>query len=220
MTDSDVPPSDKTPEPPEAQNLASEEPQVLAVETEPLPRKSADRLGSSAGVGEGEEDDNTWTNLPSSADDLEQEESEEIGADEGDDDTPVVTKKAIQCARDVICEELPVRADRAKLRLRPQLTGAFVIEVSNTGERFLFDWRGSDPKVTPVTGPVEIATAEQSDPSKVDCIISISDQNMMAVRSGDLNPQVAMLADKIKVQGKMGPAVYLFNLVAPRVRDV
>jgi putative sterol carrier protein len=39
----------------------------------------------------------------------------------------------------------------------------------------------------------------------------------MAVRSGDLNPQVAMLADKIKVKGKIGPAVYLFNLIAPRM---
>jgi hypothetical protein len=29
---------------------------------------------------------------------------------------------------------------------------------------------------------------------------------------------VGMLTDKIKVKGKVGPAVYIFNLVAPRVR--
>jgi hypothetical protein len=30
---------------------------------------------------------------------------------------------------------------------------------------------------------------------------------------------VAMLADKIKVRGKVSPAVYLFNLIAPRFQQ-
>jgi putative sterol carrier protein len=64
-----------------------------------------------------------------------------------------------------------------------------------------------------------VATAEGSDAAAVDSIISLTEQNLMAVRSGDLNPQVAMLADKIKVKGKIGPAVYLFNLIAPRVQQ-
>lgn len=203
------------------------EPQVLAVEGETASRPSArrqltsdDKKASSDDKGDVEgEDDETWTNLPNGGSDVDSHVGDDDDSEDDEDDAPVVTRKVIQNARDVICEELPARAERAKLRLRPQLTGAFLIEVSNTGEKFIFDWRGQDPKVTPAEGPVELAPPDSNDPSKVDTIISLSDQHMMAIRSGDLNPQVAMLADKIRVKGKMGPAVYLFNLVAPRVRD-
>ena len=171
-------------------------------------------------MGDGEEDDETWTNQPSGAAPAAAESDDSIDdIEEDEDETPVVTRKVIQNARDVICEELPARAQRAKLRLHPQLTGAFVIEVTTTGEKFLFDWRGEEPKVGPLSGEPELSSPETIDLTKVDCIISISEPNLMAVRSGDLNPQVAMLADKIKVKGRMGPAVYLFNLVAPRMRE-
>lgn len=218
-------PTQETTASPSHNTESQEEPQVLAVEGEAAPRQSSRRAApvvdsSDDKVDSDGEDDETWTNLPDGGADTESHGSDDEESDEEEeDDTPVVTRKVIQNARDVICEELPVRAERAKLRLRPQLTGAFLIEVSNTGEKFIFDWRGQEPKVTPAEGPVELASSENSDPSKVDTIISLSDQHMMAIRSGDLNPQVAMLADKIRVKGKMGPAVYLFNLVAPRVRD-
>jgi hypothetical protein len=202
---------------------ASEEPKMLNVDSGVAKSPARSRVAPRSDVDRGdlEEDDETWTNQPvgSSPDDGEMNDGPDEGEDEEDDDAPIATRKVIQNARDVICEELPARAQRAKLRLRPQLTGAFVIEIANTGEKFLFDWRGEEAKVTPVSGPVDLAAADNTDPSKVDSIISISDQHMMAVRSGDLNPQVAMLADKIRVQGKIGPAVYLFNLVAPRVRE-
>lgn len=165
-----------------------------------------------------DEDDDTWTNQPQSRDADESEGSEE-GDDSDEDEVPVVTRKSIQNARDVLIEEIPMRAQRAKLKLHPHLTGAYLIEVSNTGDKFLFDWRTEEPKVTEVTEAPALAAADSTDPKMVDSIITISDQNMMAVRSGDLNPQVAMLADKIKVQGKVSPAVYLFNLVAPRARE-
>jgi hypothetical protein len=203
---------------------ASEEPKMLNVDSGVTKSPARSRVAPRSDLDRGDldEDDETWTNQPagSSPDDGEMNDGPDDGEDdEEDDDAPIATRKVIQNARDVICEELPARAQRAKLRLRPQLTGAFVIEIANTGEKFLFDWRGEEAKVTPVSGPVDLAAADNTDPSKVDSIISISDQHMMAVRSGDLNPQVAMLADKIRVQGKIGPAVYLFNLVAPRVRE-
>ncbi len=171
---------------------------------------------------EREEDDETWTNQPASGGGSESQE--QGGDDELEDDdeeeaeqAPLV-RKPIQNGRDVVCEELPARASRAKARLRPYLAGTLVIELTNLGEKFLFDWRGDEPKVSPVEGPIQLAQGDTSDPSSVNCIVSLSEQNLMAVRSGDLNPQLAMLADKIKVKGKVGPAVYLFNLVAPRER--
>jgi len=172
---------------------------------------------------EADEDEETWTNQPSAhaahTGDLPADEEDLEDDEEDEAEQQPAARKAIQNGRDVVCDELPFRASRAKQRLRPYLTGTLVIELTNLGERYLFDWRGEEPKVSPVEGAISLAQGESSDASKVDCIISISEPNLMAVRSGDLNPQLAMLADKIKVQGRVSPAVYLFNLVAPRERS-
>ena len=171
----------------------------------------------------GDHDQETWTNQPAGASGAREEEPLDDIEDEEEEHQPA-PRKVIQNGRDVLCEELPDRALRAKLRLKPYLSGAMAVELTNSGERFLFDWRNDDPKVTPLSKESTVrvgegvTVGEGGGPSFVDCIISLSEQNLMAIRSGDLNPQVAMLADKIKVAGKVGPAVYLFNLVAPRVR--
>jgi hypothetical protein len=167
---------------------------------------------------DGDDEEETWTNQPAGGAAAADEPIDDDLLDEEDEqEAQPVTRKVIQNGRDVLCEELPGRATRAKLRMKPHLTCSLVVELTSSGEKFLFDWRGEDPKVAPISGPVVIAGAEGGDPSAVDSVISLSEQNLMAVRSGDLNPQVAMLADKIKVKGKIGPAVYLFNLIAPRM---
>jgi len=176
---------------------------------------------------EQEEDEETWTNHPASASDSGTQAHVAEGDFEGDDDedeeeeadSAPVLRKPIQNGRDVVCEELPARASRAKARLRPYLTGTLVIELTNLGERFLFDWRDEEPKVSPVEGPIQLAQGDPADAAKVDCVVSLTEQNLMSIRSGELNPQLAMLADKVKVKGKVAPAVYLFNLVAPRERQ-
>lgn len=167
----------------------------------------------------GDHDQETWTNQPAGAGAAREDEALDDLEDEEEDEQHPAPRKVIQNGRDVLCEELPDRAQRAKLRLKPHLNGAFAVELSNSGERFIFDWRGEDPKVTPLARDVSLTVGEGTGSSTVDCIISLSEQHLMSIRSGDLNPQVAMLADKIKVSGKVGPAVYLFNLVAPRVRS-
>jgi hypothetical protein len=134
-------------------------------------------------------------------------------------------RKVIQNGHDVMCDELPDRAHRAGLRLKPYLTARILIELSNSGERYLFDWREDAPKVTAVPREVSVTTEEvvagepSTDKLAVDAHILLSEQHLMAVRSGDLNPQVGMLTEKIKVKGKVSPAVYIFNLIAPRARS-
>ena len=168
---------------------------------------------------DGDEDEETWTNQPKGAVAAESDGAEdELLDDEEEHDAPP-TRKVIQNGRDVLCEELPSRAARAKLRLKPHLTCMLGVEISSSGERFVFDWKGEEPKVSPANGSLTVNAENSGDATVVDTIISISEQNLMAVRSGDLNPQVAMLADKIKVKGKVGPAVYLFNLIAPRFQQ-
>lgn len=169
---------------------------------------------------EGDDDDETWTNQPAKGASAEVEPSDDdLLDDEDDHDVQPVTRKVIQNGRDVLCEELPSRASRAKIRLKPHLTCTLAVELSSSGERFIFDWNGDEPTVVPAGGVLTVNAENPGEATLVDSIISLTEQNLMAVRSGDLNPQVAMLTDKIKVKGKIGPAVYLFNLIAPRFQQ-
>lgn len=188
----------------------SQEPTRLAADLadEPAPRR--------ASVPDGDEDDETWTNQPAKGASAAEAGDEDLLDDEEEQDTQPVTRKVIQNGRDVLCEELPNRAQRATLRLKPHLTCVLAVELTSSGEKFIFDWKGDEPKVSPATNGFTMASENPGDATVVDSIISLTEQSLMAVRSGDLNPQVAMLGDKIKVKGKVGPAVYLFNLIAPR----
>jgi hypothetical protein len=160
-----------------------------------------------------------------SQDDQAEEDDESdgggAGAPQGQDRSP---RKQIQNARDVVCDELPDRVTRAALRLKPYLSGSIVFHFTNSGERFLFDWRGESPSTRQIERSIEISCDEskgheESDTAiNVDAVISISEANLMAVRAGSLNPQVGMLTEKIRVKGKIAPAVYVFNAVAPRGR--
>jgi len=171
----------------------------------------------------GDDEDETWTNQPSAAQDDELAEGPDDNEDEESEASPA-PRKAIETARDVVCDELPYRAQRAAARLKPFLTGTFIFDFTNSGEKFLFDWRGD----LPVTKPLPRGVAVSCDESQgfvstdsainVDTVVLVSEQHLMAVRSGSLNPQVGMLTEKIRVKGKVGPAVYIFNVVAPRVR--
>jgi hypothetical protein len=201
---------------------------------EPQPSRAASQpaTGLPQGVGEEEdEDDETWTNQPpSSRDSSPAADLEEGDEDEGDDRDEEVeqtraSRRAIQNGRDVLCEELPERAQRAAIRLKPFLTGVLVVEFTNSGERFVFDWRDDAPKTLPISRDVAVTldtgsgVSVANDKVQADAIIALSEQHVMSIRSGDLNPQIGMLTEKIRVKGKVSPAVYLFNLIAPRSRN-
>ncbi len=169
-----------------------------------------------------DEDEDTWTNQPAGAEPNLLEED----LDEEEDNEPAPTpRKAIETAKDVVCEELPERASRAATRLKPFLTGTFVFDFTNSGERFLFDWRGDSPSTKSLSRDMKVTWDEvqgyvaTENSINVDTVILISESHLMAVRTGSLNPQVGMLTDKIQVKGKVGPAVYIFNVVAPRARN-
>ena len=194
---------------------AATEPTRLAADPadEPTPPRMS--------TADGDEDDETWTNQPAKgASAAEVEGADDDLLDEEDDhDSQPVTRKDIQNGRDELCEELPSRATRAKLRLKPHLTCLLAVEITSSGEKFIFDWKGDEPRVAAATSGITVIAENPGDATVVDSIISLTEQNLMAIRSGDLNPQVAMLTDKIKVKGKIGPAVYLFNLIAPRFQQ-
>jgi hypothetical protein len=169
--------------------------------------------------GDGDDVEETWTNQPAGARAASEADAGDDLLDDEEEPEAPPTRKVIQNGRDVLCEELPSRAQRAKLRLKPHLTCVLGVELSSSGEKFVFDWKGDDAKVSPATGPLTVNAESPGEATVVESLISLTEQNLMAVRSGDLNPQVAMLADKIRVKGKIGPAVYLFNLIAPRFQQ-
>ena len=105
-------------------------------------------------------------------------------------------------AETLLTDEILERARRADVKLRSQLTGKILISLDDGN--YLFDWSK------------ENVSAEKSDATSADCSIALSDANLLSIASGDLNPQIGMLSEKIVVNGDVGLAVYFFNLVAPR----
>jgi len=175
-----------------------------------------------------DEEDETWTNQPPKAKEGAQAaEVEEDDSEEPEDEVEQTrtSRRAIQNGRDVLCEELPERAQRAAIRLKPFLTGVLVIEFTNSGERFVFDWRDEGPKTHSIGREVVVTIGEAGSASvtgdkvQADAVITLSEQHVMSIRSGELNPQIGMLTEKIRVKGRVSPAVYLFNLIAPRPRS-
>lgn len=107
-------------------------------------------------------------------------------------------------ARELLLEEVPRRAQHADDKLRSHLIGKVHVVLNGKNDRFSFDWSG------------QVATGSQvSGDESADCTIRLSEDNLMRISSGELNPQIAMLSNKIRVEGKLEFAVYFFNLVAP-----
>ena len=85
-------------------------------------------------------------------------------------------------------------------KLRTQLAGTIQMTLKDKGKKYFFDGR---------TGKF-LETA-----STTDCQIELNSRHLEDISQGDLNPQIAMLTEKISVSGDVSLAVYFFNLVGP-----
>jgi len=52
-----------------------------------------------------------------------------------------------------------------------------------------------------------------SDDEEADCTISTDPETFMALKSGDLNPMMAVMSGKVKIKGDMGLAMKLQSLI-------
>lgn len=139
------------------------------------------------------------------------------GADDDFDQTereaePVQTERRAKpaSARDLLMVHLPERARRENTKLHSYLTGSICFVIPESRESFLFDWTNDVATASDIANAERGAAAPQPD-----CTITISEANLLRICSGDLNPQVGMLSDKISVVGRLGLAIYVFNLIAP-----
>lgn len=87
------------------------------------------------------------------------------------------------------------RFQGASERLTSKLQGTVLLEVpdGNLKEQVIISPQADAPQVT----------------------IRLSMQALLRIAAGDLNPQMALVSDKVTVTGDHGLAMYFFNLVAP-----
>lgn len=138
------------------------------------------------------------------------EENEEVVqkvADVGEpraQNTPV--QKQQSPVQKILYNEIQKKAasERSKY-LRLHLLGTISLFFTDIKESYLCDWTGERLQVT------EDAQKE------ADCKISLSSEVFLAIAEGKLNPQIAMLTNKIKVQSRNPEtnaySVYFFNLI-------
>lgn len=113
-------------------------------------------------------------------------------------------RRRFRNARELMTDELLNRARNANPKLRAQLLGSVLVTIKGSQERYLLDWSTEEIKV------------EATQQTLADCMIKISEDNLLKIASGDLNPQIGMLSEKIHLEGNPSLAVYFFNLIAPR----
>ena len=106
-----------------------------------------------------------------------------------------------------IAQELKLRLEEARPQLTSKLTGAIALVFDRKGSILFTQSSGS------FTGEVL-----KKAPEKVDCKISLSHNSFTLIATGKLNPQLAMMSDKIAIEGDAERAVYFFNLLNERSR--
>ena len=77
------------------------------------------------------------------------------------------------------------------------------------GSSIKFDFGGSCIHIGG-TGDSNVLTTEDKE---ADCTIGITPEDLAAVASGDLNPMMAVMSGKIKIDGDMGVAMKLQTLL-------
>ena len=86
-------------------------------------------------------------------------------------------------------------------RLREHLKGKIQIKLSDSDRSFSLDWKKEELVV------------KEGEGGKPDCTVTLSEPSLLELASGKLDPQIAMLSDKVKVEGNSKMGMYLFNLL-------
>lgn len=86
-------------------------------------------------------------------------------------------------------------------------TQAGNIEPINSKLKFMV---GDDAIMVDGTGESNVVTDSNDD---ADCVISCSAETFMKLKSGDLNPMMAVMSGKVKIKGDMGLAMKVQSLI-------
>ncbi len=114
------------------------------------------------------------------------------------------SRGVVSSARQLLLEQVQERAQNANDKLKLHLAGSLLVEVLDKNEKYLLNWKDQLPTVSEL---------QKDGLQDCDCSLKIRESDLLRIANGELNPQVAMLSDKIQGRGKLGLAVYFFNLI-------
>lgn len=117
-------------------------------------------------------------------------------------------KRSFSNAAEVI-DYIPERVHSLPPRLHENLLGVIAVEVTennpaNLKFRRYIDWRGE-----------KIVCSELYD-GIPDTTVTVSEYVLMEISRGNLNPQIALVSNRVRVSGKIGFGIYFFNLISAR----
>jgi putative sterol carrier protein len=119
------------------------------------------------------------------------------------------SSQSIKTHQELFGNFLNNRAARADQKLRANLVGSLQFNLTlNDGSKasYFIDWSKESFLCHAINN-------QEPSQSQAECTIEISESNLIKVAHGDLNPQIAMLSNKVKASGKLALAVYFFNLI-------
>lgn len=86
-------------------------------------------------------------------------------------------------------------------------------DLSDVDAIFQFDISGEEEGHWVVDLKVSPATVEEGQSDSADCTISMSDDDFLALATGELDPTMAFMKGKVKIQGNMGLALKLDKIM-------
>ena len=113
------------------------------------------------------------------------------------------TRARARSAKELLLEIVPRRSEGAAEKLRLHLAGKIRLVLTDLRESYLLNW---------TSGNLQCSVSESEE---ADCSITLTERELLNIHHGDLNPQIAMLSHRVKVEGKIEHAIYVFNLIAP-----
>lgn len=143
---------------------------------------------------------------------VEEQKSETPKGDVGRGERPAAPQRVSRTGRvpvDEIANGIAQAGRQMSSKLRELLLGTVVLRIVDRSRAFSFD-----PKDGGFTFQETQGAAARN--ATGDCVIDLTELSLQRMWNGDLNPQIAMLSDKITISGKADLAVYFFNLVSPK----
>jgi len=113
---------------------------------------------------------------------------------------PASEKRDTKEVHQLLLNAVNQNANRNNRRLRAQLTGRVQLNLRGSAECYLLAWRS------------EALRVEERRDAEAECTIELGSADLFDIARGELNPQIAMLSDKIRVSGESRMAIYFFNL--------
>jgi hypothetical protein len=142
----------------------------------------------------------------------EEQRSEASKGDAGRAERPAAPQRVSRSGRvpvDEIANGIAQAGRQMSSKLRELLLGTVVLRIVDRSRAFSFD---------PKDGGFAFQETQGAAARNVtgDCVVDLTELSLQRMWNGELNPQIAMLSDKITISGKADLAVYFFNLVSPK----